>query len=377
LMADDRMILCGTVGSPMSTGWTNFFLRLLPDGQIDPSFHSTAEGMSCLLPLANGQLIIGNAVIDSVYYPLARLNNDGTFDPTFKALDWASNSLSSTLQLAADPEGKTLLTGFFSDPPDRYEYKLARVNQDGSLDETFHRAPLTDYSHDSSGVMLSCLLVQTDGKILVGGHFAYADGLGRTNLARFNADGSVDPVFAPAFPPDGLYDYGRVQSLALEPDNKILVAGRFLAINGVNRNGLARLNPDGSLDPQFYSGQEIPGSFPLEVYSMARQPDGGILLGCNEYTLFDLEPRCGLVRINGTRVAAPRWISATWHPPGGKMRLRFFAPPGTTHWIQVCTNLQDWITIGSAIDLGGGVFEFEDAQSAILETRFYRLLLAE
>ncbi len=110
---------------------------------------------------------------------------------------------------------------------------------------------------------------------------------------------------------------------------------------------------------------------------MARQPDGGILIGCGVYMLFDLEPHCGLVRINGTRIAAPRWISAVWHPTGGKTRLRFFAPPGTTHLVQACTNLQDWITIGSANDLGGGVFEFEDAQSASLQTRFYRLLSAE
>jgi hypothetical protein len=54
--------------------------------------------------------------------------------------------------------------------------------------------------------------------------------------------------------------------------------------------------------------------------------------------------------------------------------LGFFAPPGTAHWIQACTNWNDWKTLGPAADRGGGFFEFEDTEPAQVPRRFYRLL---
>lgn len=377
MLADDRMFICGQITSAYVPGWwTTFVLRLLPDGQVDTSFHSAVQDASCLLPLANGQLIVEGGFTEPLDHRLVRLNGDGSIDPTFHASLWASNSLAVVGQIAAAPEGKILLAGLFDTLSGGREYKLVRIDQAGSLDETFTAEILTDYSHDWLGVAINCLIVQPDAKILVGGTFAYANDFGRTNLARFNADGSVDPVFATTFPPGGLWGRNWVTSLALDPDGKIIVGGCFPAIDGVARNGLARLNTDGSLDPQFFSGQEIPdpGINPRQLVSMAREADGGILIGCLEYSVFGLEPRCGLVRINGTRVAAPRWISAIGHPPGGSTRLRFFATPGTTHLVQACTNLKDWITLGAANDLGGGIFGFEDPLSAVLQTRFYRLL---
>src|SRR5262245_19807289 len=93
------------------------------------------------------------------------------------------------------------------------------------LSTTFH-APAAagdvDLSFDpGSGVdgQISAIIVQQNGKVLIGGSFTTVKGLLRTNLARLNADGSGDPVFAP-----GPIRHG-ITVVALQPDGKLLVAG--------------------------------------------------------------------------------------------------------------------------------------------------------
>ena len=390
VLPDDRILLAGVWTGPFSQVWSNFVLCLSRDGQVDPSFASpefsraVANPVTSLVPLRNGQVVIGGSfqgINQSSQSRLARLNANGTLDAAFDASAWVTNSLVTLCGLALCPDGKLVVGGLFSSPTNSgdYSFRLARVNPDGSLDSTFNPgAALTDEDGYLGGVDFKTLLVQPDGRIVVGGIFSKAGGLARTNLARFNADGSLDTTFAPAFAPNTLYYWyywNRVTALALQPDNKLIVGGTFAQVNDLPRNGLVLLNADGSVDPTFFSGLDIPDALAsMDVHALALQPDGGILVSCGQYVLFDLEPHCGLVRINGTRTPAARWISAVSCPHGGKTKLRFFAPPGTAHWIQACTNWNDWKTLGPAADLGGGTFEFEDTESALVPRRFYRLL---
>lgn len=88
--------------------------------------------------------------------------------------------------------------------------------------------------------------------------------------------GSVDPRFDPG---TGAED-GPVNALLLEPDGRILVGGTFTRFNGAPRRGLVRLNPDGSMDEQFNAGRPSAGAEPvaqLTVHARARQTDGRIL----------------------------------------------------------------------------------------------------
>ena len=390
VLPDDRILLAGLWTDSFSQVASNFVLRLSRDGQVDPSFASpeflwpTADQVTSLIPLPNGQVVIGGSfqgINQSAQSRLARLNANGTLDTAFDASAWASNSLVALRGLALCPDGKMVIGGFFSSPTNNgdYGFRLARVNPNGSLDPTFNPgATLTSEDGYASDMDFKTLLVQPDGRIVVGGIFGKAAGLARTNLARFNADGSLDTTFAPASAPTIVNNWNYlncVTELALQPDNKLIVGGTFARVNDLPRNGLVRLNADGSVDPTFFSGQEIPNAgTSLEVSALALQPDGGILVGCDQYALFDLAPHCGLVRVNGTRTPAPRWISVVSHPPGGKTMLGFFAPPGTAHWIQACTNWSDWKTLGPAADRGGGFFEFEDTEPAQVPRRFYRLL---
>ncbi|MCI5220795.1 MAG: hypothetical protein D3914_16775, partial [Candidatus Electrothrix sp. LOE2] len=106
----------------------------------------------------------------------------------------------------------------------------------------------------SYGDQANAVLVQPDGKILVGGSTANSANLDFM-LFRLLADGSLDPEFNI----DGKVstaigsDDDEVFALALQKDGRILAAG-YSSKDGSRDFALARYNSDGSLDPDFGTG---------------------------------------------------------------------------------------------------------------------------
>src|SRR5437899_9588062 len=99
--------------------------------------------------------------------------------------------------------------------------------------------------------VVSSLAVQADGKILVGGDFTTLGGQSRIGIGRLNADGTLDTGFNPGA---GGGAFSHVRSLALQTDGKILVGGHFTMLAGQSRNFIGRLNADGTPDTSFNSG---------------------------------------------------------------------------------------------------------------------------
>ena len=93
--------------------------------------------------------------------------------------------------------------------------------------------------------------VQADGKVLVRGDFNLVAWpvVSRPGIARFNANGSVDTNFNPQV--SGSSD---PCPLLVQPDGKILIGGELTSVNGIPRNGIARLDADGNLDICFDKG---------------------------------------------------------------------------------------------------------------------------
>jgi len=88
---------------------------------------------------------------------------------------------------------------------------------------------------------------QPDGKIVVGGDFGQVNGVATTNVARLNADGSLDPTFNP-----GQGSNGPVLALAVQPDGSVLAGGSFSSWNGqTSGNRLVKLTPNGARDTSF------------------------------------------------------------------------------------------------------------------------------
>jgi uncharacterized delta-60 repeat protein len=116
--------------------------------------------------------------------------------------------------------------------------------QPGSVDLSFNPG-------SSVNGTIHCLALQSDGKILIGGVFTTVNEAVRNRVARLNTDGSTDFDFDPG---SGISGVNTNFAMAVQSDGKIIVGGHFTAVNGTNRNRIARLNADGSLDPSFDTG---------------------------------------------------------------------------------------------------------------------------
>jgi len=110
-----------------------------------------------------------------------------------------------------------------------------------------------------------------EGRILILGSFSSVAGTNRNQLARLNSDGSLDRSFDPGAGP-----MGTLSALRLLADGRILVGGNFETFQGFARPDLARLNPDGALDqgfraPLFYSSVNALGvSATGDIYAGGR-----------------------------------------------------------------------------------------------------------
>ena len=156
-----------------------------------------------------------------------------------------------------------------------------RLNADGSLDTSFNPG-------SGANSVVTSIALQPDNKIIIGGEFTSYNGTARNYIARLNADGSLDTSFNP-----GSGANSTVYSVALQPDNKIIIGGEFTSYNGTARNRLARLNADGSLDTSFNPGSGASNT----VYSIALQPDNKIIIG-GYFTSYNGTDRNRLARLN-------------------------------------------------------------------------------
>jgi len=107
---------------------------------------------------------------------------------------------------------------------------------------------------------VNAIAIQPDGKVLIAGGFSSVDNISRHGVARLNPDGSLDSTFNPGFGADG-----PVTTLDLQSNGKVVIGGSFGLVNNVPRNNVARLNPDGSVDASFNPGSGPDGT----VWSVA------------------------------------------------------------------------------------------------------------
>ena len=134
------------------------------------------------------------------------------------------------------------------------------------------------------------MVVQPDDKIVIAG-FTNVNGTTRWALARVNSDGTTDLGFNQT---DGFKNqYPSVYALTLDSNGKVLVGGYLASFAGTNRNGIVRLNADGTVDTTFNIGSGPDSSVNVVVPLV----DGKILVG-GWFHNFDGSPRAGLVRLN-------------------------------------------------------------------------------
>jgi uncharacterized delta-60 repeat protein len=219
---------------------------------LDPAFQPTVAYRNQTQPgrvraicqQADGRLLVAGDFMLMNGWPtsnVARLWPDGRVDTTFSAPAFVGGDV---LALAADAQGRVVVSGTFGVVGGQPRAGVARLLADGSLDLTF-RPDIRSAFSGGSGPIVRAVVVQPDGKVLLGGSFMAA-GIGGAvlpHLVRLLPTGLPDAGFVPAMPFSG-----QVGALLLQPSGAILVAGNIYS----NQLELVRrLLPNGSLDPSF------------------------------------------------------------------------------------------------------------------------------
>lgn len=206
-------------------------------------------------------------------------------------VDAYSNKLNApAYSFATQPDGMVLVGGAFTYSGEVGTKTLIRTHADGTLDDTFSPAV------GASGDILNTILLQSDGKILIGGSFTTVGGTSKLYYARLNSNGTLDTGFTPP-----AFD-GDILALGRQSDGKIIVGGQFTTVGGTSRPRIARLNTNGTFDSTFNAA--VSGAY---VAGLVVDSSGRIVFG-GEFTSVG-----GVARSRIARVLATGAIDSSWN----------------------------------------------------------------
>ncbi|GEP49713.1 hypothetical protein FNO01nite_03850 [Flavobacterium noncentrifugens] len=271
-----------------------FFYSVLAfsqDGTIDPTFNvgsGADENVYITKQLSDGKIIVGGQFMDfngTGKRSLVRLNADGSIDQTFTSPPELFDY--SLLLDALEDEGKLLIVGQFGVFNGFSSPGIIRLNQDGMPDTSFN----TGTGPSGNGVIDVEQISKQNDKYIITGSFPGFNGIPCGNIIRLNADGSVDTTFSSLYSNAG-YNIAIIAHRVLD-NGKILIVGNFTTYNGVPVGGIARLNPDGTLDTTFNPTTGSNGS----INSIAVQPDGKYIIS-GRFSTFNNVDKLLLARIN-------------------------------------------------------------------------------
>lgn len=166
-------------------------------------------------------------------------------------------------KVVVQPDGKILVGGFFTNYAGSGKQHLVRLNSDGTLD------PAWNPGGSGPNHLVEDIDLMPDGRILIAGNFVTYNGSPVYFVARLMPNGTRDASFN--IPPNTMNN--AVHAVALHKDNKVVAAGDFFVCYGHSQPYITRFNEDGSLDEDF----DIGTGFNNPVYDLLVLPDQSIL----------------------------------------------------------------------------------------------------
>lgn len=242
----DKIYVAGIFTSYKSTTY-NKIIRLNNDASIDTTFvigtGFNADAHDIALQTDGKIIVVGNFTEYNGVPAnrIIRLNPDGTIDGTFNPGGGFPNNLVRRIKLFSD--GSLYAVGSFPTFDSVSGAGIVKLLPDGGRDTSF------DIGTGFDAIVRDAVL-QSDGKIVVAGSFLNFNGTPIRRVARLNTDGTLDTSFSP---PTHSSDSG-LNTLLLQDDGKILLGGLFNDFTPVGKkfySHLIRLNTDGSLDETF------------------------------------------------------------------------------------------------------------------------------
>lgn len=293
-------------GKIITTYYWNRILRHNIDGSTDTSFTQpeyssfNGVGIKAVAVRNDGKIYIGGKfVFGGNTQFLMRLNADGTRDVGFSVKNFyqnfpSSSGMNGVYSILLQPDGKALIGGSFKSYGGQVAAGIIRLNDDGSLDPTFQGKVTRLVNGYSFSDYVNHLTFHSTGNVIVSGSIKY-----------YNEDFAGDIVMFSPVTGDRIgtfqnickgFDYAP-NKIFMQPDGKIIVTGHFYTYNGQARDRIVRLNADGSIDTDFKVQTYMFFNQAQEPSDIKFLPDGKILLG-TEGTINGSENGGGLVRLN-------------------------------------------------------------------------------
>lgn len=305
LQDDGKLILVGT--SNDGAGPRISLSRHLEDGSLDPGFGTdgrvttainSSESVQAGTLQSDGSIVVvgvtNGATGESA---ITRYLSDGNLDNGFGTnghvvLDLSATSGEYLYDVVVQADGRILATGYANAGDE--VMTVVRLNADGSLDPSFNGSGILTLDLVAGNDRANAILVQDDGKILIGGQ-AGSFSAGDLAVLRLNADGSFDTSFngTGVFTMDvstvasgGSYtNSDSAMALAVDDRGRIVIGGNTSLAN--SESLAMRLNSNGTLDTSFNGTgyHVISAGVPYEgIKDLALQPDHRIVLVGSAYT---------------------------------------------------------------------------------------------
>jgi uncharacterized delta-60 repeat protein len=266
---------------------------------------------------------------------VVKLNADGTIDTSFTSLAVGGPGTGKRiLGIGVLPDGKIVVAGDFTTYGANFMDNGMILNSDGSFNASLYLLPngyvrtllvsgndifagglgnsnvqkwgdtSFDNNHTFSGYLPTSpnpfsdifgLALQSDGKIVVVGSFTTVNGNSRNGIVRLNSNGTVDTGFNPG---SGFND--TPTCIQIQSNGKIIVGGWFTTYNGNTRNKIVSINSDGSIDTTVTFGSGFGGGLGGTTVSGLGILAGGVIVAVGSFSTFDNQDPC----INGDNTAA-------------------------------------------------------------------------
>jgi len=153
----------------------------------------------------------------------------------------------------------------------------SQQNKAGTLDSSFGVNGKVITSSELGYLDITAATQRSDGSIIVAGDESSLDGFSGMLAMKYSADGLLDSSFGN----HGLavvYGTGYGEAVAVQPDNKVVIAGYNTDFFGPYYINVARLNANGSIDSSFASIGFIRSLASDFGRAIAIQADGKILI---------------------------------------------------------------------------------------------------
>jgi uncharacterized delta-60 repeat protein len=283
LQANGKIVLAGHVGSWLTPKFA--LERLKPDGRLDSTFgtrgkvvtefvtrYGRTSAAQAVAIQGDGRIVAAGSAGEE--FALARYRADGTLDSTFggdgkvtTAFPGFSYGAAFASAVAIQADGKIVAGGVIypTETLSTAAFALVRYNPDGTLDSSFDGdgRVVTDMSSGDDHV--TALAVQVDGRIVAAGTAQVSPGNTEFGLARYQPNGTLDSTFGG----DGTVrtnfsvGFDGASDVVIQPDGRIVAAG-YAAGKG-KRFALARYNTDGTLDNTFGGDGRVTTNFTPEL----------------------------------------------------------------------------------------------------------------